>query len=46
MSNHSSSIPELSDNGIRYYQTYNESLSLWPVRWDHSIYLLVLVKHM
>lgn len=32
MSNHSSSIPELSDNGIRYYQTYNESLSLWPVR--------------
>lgn len=38
MSNHSSSIPELSDNGIRYYQTYNESLSLWPVRWE-SFYI-------
>lgn len=31
MSNDSSSIPELSDSGIRYFQTYNESLSLWPV---------------
>lgn len=46
MSNHSSSIPELSDNGIRYYQTYNESLSLYRSVVNHFIYLLVLVKHM
>lgn len=32
MSNHPSSIPELSDSSIRYFQTYNESLGLWPVR--------------
>ncbi|WP_368650160.1 alpha/beta fold hydrolase [Bacillus inaquosorum] len=32
MSNYPSSIPELSDSSIRYFQTYNESLGLWPVR--------------
>ncbi|UTL73258.1 alpha/beta fold hydrolase [Bacillus halotolerans] len=31
MSNHSPMFPQLSDNGIHYFQTYDESLGLWPV---------------
>ncbi|KUP32487.1 alpha/beta fold hydrolase [Bacillus halotolerans] len=31
MSNHSPIFPQLSDNGIHYFQTYDESLGLWPV---------------
>ncbi|MGE7272037.1 alpha/beta fold hydrolase [Brevibacillus panacihumi] len=31
MSNHSPIIPPLHDSGIHYYQTYDESLALWPV---------------
>ncbi|WP_103107508.1 alpha/beta fold hydrolase [Brevibacillus reuszeri] len=34
MSNHASSIPSLSNSGIHYYQTYEESLALWPVDYE------------
>lgn len=31
MTNHSPFIPKLSDSGTHYFQTYDESLALWPV---------------
>ncbi|GED57562.1 alpha/beta hydrolase [Brevibacillus formosus] len=34
MSNHAPIIPSLSDSGIHYYQTYEESLALWPVHHE------------
>jgi len=34
MSNQSPIMPPLSDSGIHYYQTYDESLALWPVPYE------------
>ncbi|MFP3393329.1 alpha/beta fold hydrolase [Brevibacillus sp. SIMBA_040] len=34
MSNHESIISSLNDSGIHYYQTYEESLALWPVDYE------------
>jgi len=34
MSNHSPIIPPQHDSGIHYYQTYDESLALWPVDYE------------
>ncbi|HZG82492.1 MAG TPA: alpha/beta hydrolase [Brevibacillus sp.] len=34
MSNHSPINPPLHDSGILYYQTYDESLALWPVDYE------------
>ncbi|CEH28770.1 carboxylesterase [Aneurinibacillus migulanus] len=34
MSNRLPIIPALNDSGIHYYQTYDESLALWPVHYE------------